>query len=484
MDILFASPELAPLLKVGGIAEGTAGLARALTARGHRVTVALPYADQLDAQGIELVRRPTPIMLGGGGGGGEIPVGVLAGRLDSGVELVLLDIPGDFSALGVYGDDIDERPDNARRFGLFARGVVELAARRERANRPYHILHAHEWPAAPIPYLLHARGGEGPRVRSVLTIHNLAHQGIFPREALTDLALGPEHFSMDRLEFYGRVNLLKGGIMAADVITTVSTTYAREILGPASGELLDGVLRAHQHKLFGIVNGIDLDLWNPKTDPALSAPYDADDPRDKERCKRALLREIGFETTPDAPLLVSLGRVVAQKGSDVLAAALPELCAMGARVAIAGGGEPALERGLAAAAAAAPGCAAYLGPVSEPRAHRLLAAADLVLMPSRFEPCGIVQMQAQRYGALPVARRTGGLADTIEDMSPDLERGTGFLYDGDDAGALVRAARRALEVMASTRRGELVRRVMRLDVGWTRPAHRYEQIYRAMLQQA
>jgi starch synthase len=286
---------------------------------------------------------------------------------------------------------------------------------------------------------------------------------------------------MERLEFYGMVSFLKAGILAADALTTVSTTYAREILTPEHGERLDGVLRAREKDLSGIVNGIDYAVYNPMTDPALIAHYDAEDPANKGRCKAALLQELGLEIRPERPLLVSIGRVVPQKGSDLLAAALPKLLKADVAVAIAGTGDATLVGKLQAAVAKAPERAAYLGSVPEPIIHRLFAAADVVVVPSRYEPCGLVQLYAQRYGALPVACRTGGLSDTIVDADAALETGSGFLFDKPTTTHLVGGVQRALAAMTSPRWGALRRRVMRLDLGWDRPARRYAHVYRSVV---
>jgi starch synthase len=444
VDILLVTPELSPFVRVGGIAEGVAGLGAALARSGHRVTAAIPW----------------------GGAARE------NARIEPGIEVIFVPVPG---SEGVYGSDVDEGAGGARRFAAFARAVTELVIARERAGAPFDVVHAHEWPAAMVPYLLRERGSAA---RTVLTIHNLAFQGSFGAGALADLGLGREHFTPARLEHYGRVNYLKGGILAASVVTTVSPAYAREILGAEHGELLDGVLRTRERDLVGIVNGIDTEVWNPATDAAIAARYDTADARGKAICKEAVLRELGLAEGA-GPLVVSLGRVPLQKGSDLLAEALPELVASGPRVAIAGEGDEALARRLSEAASRCAGRAAYVGRASEALAHRLIAGADLVVMPSRYEPCGLVQRYAQRYGAAPVARRTGGLADTIVDGAGDLATGTGFLFEEASAGALVGAVRRAAAAMELDAWAELRRRMMTLSLGWMPAARRYEAVYRS-----
>ncbi|TKD06328.1 glycogen synthase [Polyangium fumosum] len=446
MKLLHVAAELSPLVRVGGIADGVAGLARALARLGHDVTVVLPAPP-----GVRL--EP------------EIPIapGVRA-RV-----VVLPDVP---AHLGTYGREGDGEHATARRFAHFARAAAAMAS-------GFDVVHVHDWPGAAVPYLLREAGG--PRPRTVLTIHNLAFQGVFPPETLTFLGLGPSHFHPDALEFHGRVNLLKAGLLAADAVTTVSPTYAREILDPAHGELLDGVLRARASRdgrgLLGITNGIDLDAWDPARDPALAAPFGPDDLAGKALCKRAFLAETGLDTDPARPLIASLGRVVPQKGADLVAAAIPDLCRAGATIVVAGAGDAPLERSLAAAAAAHPAHARFLGAVPDLIARRLLAAADLLIMPSRFEPCGVVQFEAQRYGVVPLARRTGGLADTILDEDAHPGRGTGFLFDALSADALVLVVRRALAHLGGPGAMSLRRRVLRAAPGWDRPASLYAHLY-------
>jgi starch synthase len=478
MEILFVASELGPMAKVGGLADVVSALSKALRLLGHKVTIALPRYPAIEAAGVMVARRLTPTILPGPGE--RIEVTVFDGRLGSGVELLLLDLPDAWNRRGIYGEDGEDYPDNARRFALFSRAVLEIVRQRAAAGSPFDVVHAHDWPVALVPYLMkHGQTDLGP-TRSVLTIHNLAHQGNFPKEVLAHAGLDDEHFRPDRLEFYGQVSFLKGGIVAADALTTVSNTYAREILTPDFGERLDGVLRTREQELVGIVNGIDYAVYNPMTDPALAARYDADDPSNKGRCKSALLAEIGLEVAPDRPLVVSIGRVVHQKGSDLLASAIPKILKSDASVVVAGAGDPALMAKLEASVSKAKERAAYLGAVSEAVVHRLLAAADLVVVPSRYEPCGLVQLYAQRYGAVPVACRTGGLVDTVVDLDAALETGTGFLYDKPTATALLGAVQRGLAATLHPRWAAVRRRVMRLDLGWDRPARRYASVYRGL----
>jgi starch synthase len=383
----------------------------------------------------------------------------------------------------VYGEAGTDYVDNAWRFAVFARAATELVRQRANSGAPFDLVHAHDWPAALVPvYLRELDGGSGTAsIPTAFTIHNLAHQGLFPREVLSPIGLGEHLFAPDQLEFYGRINFLKGGLIAARKLTTVSPTYAREIQTREHGNGLDGVLSVRAKDLTGITNGIDYATWNPATDAALVARYDAEDPSNKERCKTAVLRELGFSLASPGPFILHVGRMVKQKGTDLCLEVLPKLVFSGANVVLVGDGDPALVARAVEAVEPFADQARFIKAAAEPLVHRLFAAADIVLVPSRFEPCGLVQLYAQRYGALPVARATGGLCDTIVDCDAEVETGTGFLFREPDATSLLGATQRALAVYASPRWPVLRRRAMRLDLGWDRPARRYEQVYRAAM---
>lgn len=469
MKVLHVAAELSPVVRVGGIADGVAGLTRALARLGHAITVVIPAPPNMPLDPAVFSEPGASFVLPQGASGDVFTVH--EAPIAQGVRVRVVSIPRVPAHLGVYGREGDGQHDNARRFSLFSRAVASMAP-------GFDLVHVHDWPGAAVPYLLREAGLDRPR--TVLTLHNLAFQGVFPPDTLVSLGLGPSHFRPDALEFHGRVNLLKAGLLAADVVTTVSPTYAREILDPACGELLDGVLRARASSglgVLGFLNGIDVESWDPSCDPALVAPFGPDDPHGKALCKRAFLAEAGLDVDPTRPLVASLGRITLQKGPDLVAAAIPALCRAGNTVVIAGAGEDDLERALARATAAFPAHASFLGPVSDARARRMLAAADLVIMPSRFEPCGVVQLEAQRYGAAPVARRTGGLADTIVDEDEHPGRGSGFLFDDPTAEALVLAVLRAAEVLRGARGDALRRRILGASLGWERPASLFAHLY-------
>jgi len=479
MDILFVSTELAPFVKVGGLADVASALTKALRVLGHKVTVISPRFPGFEAGGLLVARRLTPLRLALGERSFEVTV--FDGRLASQVDLVLVDAQDLYARPGVYGEGAEDYPDNALRFAVLSRAASEIARLRAASGQPFDVVHCNDWPAALVPTYLRPLAAEVPELaatRTVLTIHNLAHQGVFPKETLPELGLDSSFFHVDALEFYGGINLLKQGILTADALTTVSATYATDVQTPEGGHRLDGVLRARASRLVGITNGVDYSVWNPATDPALPARYDAEDAQNKQRCKGELQRELGLPIDAAAPLIASVGRMVHQKGTDVVAETIPRILrATNAQVVVAGAGEPSLMTAVEHAVEKSHGRAVFAPAASEALVHRIFAGAELALVPSRHEPCGLVQLYAQRYGALPVAHATGGLVDTVVDCDAQLETGTGFLFQGVTPEALLGAALRGVAARGLPQWPHLVRRVMRLDRGWDRPARRYEQLY-------
>jgi starch synthase len=497
MDILFVATELWPYVKVGGLADVTASLTKALRGLGHKVTIVLPRFPELEASGLLLARRLTPLKLALDKTSGKtVDVTVYDGRLASQVDLVLIDAPADgksgkslFDRAGVYGERGEDYPDNAQRFALLSRAAAEIAKQRAETRTPFDVVHCHDWPTALVPAYLRMLRAEVPALeatRTVLTIHNLAHQGVFPKELLPELGLDWDAFGIQGIEFYGALNVLKHGILTADAVTTVSDTYARDIQTEAHGHRLAGVLRTRGAALVGILNGVDYGVWNPATDAALPTRYDAHDLGGKARCRGALQRELGLPHDTVAPLVGYVGRIVEQKGTDALVSAIHKLLrSTDAQFVLAGDGEPNVIEKLEEEVKKSHGRVVFAKAASEVLVHRIFAASDIIVVPSRYEPCGLVQMYAQRYGAVPVANATGGLVDTIVDCDAQLETGTGFLFSGVTPGHIVGAVERAVAARgqhASDAWPALVRRIMRLDRGWERPARRYEQVYRSLLQ--
>lgn len=475
MEILFATTELAPYVKASGLADVSAALPKALRGLGHKVTVVMPRLPAFEEAGLLVARRLTPLSVKLGATSADVTV--FDGRLSSQVDIILLDGPGLSDISSVYEAGREEDPANARRFAVFSRAVAELARQREDAGSPFDAVHLNDWPTALVAKYLKDLGAKTP---TVLTIHNVAHQGVFPKEELGTIGLAPSDFTVAGIEFWGKLSFLKQGIVSADAVSTVSATYANEIQTEASGERLDGVLRA-KGRIFGIVNGVDYGVWNPATDSVLAGRYDAEDVANKTRCKGALQKELGLTVDAGAPIVVAVNRLVAQKGTDLVAEALPRMArGSDAQFVLAGDGDASMIAKLEAAIAKTHGKAVFVRAAPEALVHRMFAAADIALVPSRFEPCGLVQMYAQRYGALPVAHATGGLVDTIVDCDAKLETGTGFLFTEPTADALFGAFQRAVAAYASPRWAVLRRRVMRLDRGWERPARGYEQLYKSL----
>jgi len=469
--ILFLASELAPLAQTGGLGEAVAGLAAELARRGHDVCCALPaYRDLLahpqcpalaPAEAVDL--RGAPERLRGRW---------LAGRLPSGVELRVLELPALYDAPGLYaGDESD-----ARRFIALGRAGAQLAL-----QLTADALVAHDWHAALAPCVLRAQPAHAPkRARptapaAVQVVHNGAFIGHFSAEAFAYTALPGELFGPSGLEFYGALSLLKAGLLFADRIVAVSPTYARELCTPelggaAFGGGLDGVYRAREERLVGILNGIDTRSFAPDSDAALPARFGADHPEGRTRCRAALLDELGLAAPQAGRLLAAIGRLAWQKGWDVLADAVDRLIAAGATLALLGEGDRALAAAFEAAARRHRGRVRLVRRWDAALARRIYAGADALLVPSRFEPCGLVQLIAQRYGCLPIANRVGGLVDTIVDGE------TGLLFAPLEAEALVAAAQRAAGLLAGPGAAELRVRLMKQDVSWSEPARRWESL--------
>ncbi|MCO5169816.1 MAG: glycogen synthase GlgA [Planctomycetes bacterium] len=469
--VLFAAAEAQPLVKTGGLGDVCGSLPGALRRAGVDARLILPAYPAAIA-GLPDLRTVAALRVAGHHG----PVTIRLGRL-GGVPVYLVDAPEAFDRPGGPYADFSGRDwaDNARRFATFARAVVRVALGRADVAWRADVVHAHDWHTGLVPALL-AR--EPRRPATVFTIHNLAYQGLFEQGALGELGLPRDLWSLDGLEFHGRLSFMKGGLAFADRVTAVSPTYAVEICTPQAGCGLDGLLRHRRERLAGILNGIDVDAWDPARDPALVRPFDARALEGKAENKRALQRALGLVEDARAPLLAFVGRLVEQKGVDLLLGSLPALLRSQAQVVVHGTGDARLADALRAAQAAAPGRVAAVVGYSEDLAHQVLAGADVCLMPSRFEPCGLVQLYALRYGAVPVVRRTGGLADTVVD--PDdagARRATGFSFREATPDGLLEAVSRALRARATSGWTDLVAEGMRQDHSWARSAREYSRLY-------
>jgi starch synthase len=461
LRVLHVAPERAPMVKTGGLGDVLEALPEALRADGVDALTLLPGY---------------PAVLAHTAGAPQVGKLNLLGfecRLLRADALLVVDCPPLYAREGGPYQSRDGRDwdDNALRFGVLSRAAALLAVASTPLDWRPHVVHCHDWPAALAPAYLRAEAG---RAASVLTIHNVAFQGNYDAALLARLELPQSMFTIDGVEFYGRLSFLKAGIVYADAVTTVSPTYAREIQSPQLGFGLDGLLRHRRDVLSGILNGIDTRTWDPANDARIAQRYDSRSLERKAVNKAALQRRMGLEVDERVPLMGVVSRLTFQKGSDLLVAAADELAAR-AQLALVGKGEPELEQALGAIAARHPGRVALQVAFDEDLAHAVEAGADLFLMPSRFEPCGLNQMYSQRYGTPPVARATGGLADTVSDGV------TGFVFERPEKEALLAAVRRALAAYADPVRWSAIQRAgMERDFSWSAAARRYAALYRRL----
>jgi starch synthase len=470
MEILFVASEVAPWSKTGGLGDVSGALPRALASRGHRVAVVTPRYGAIDPRAAGFTRKDAALRVRGE----AIAVWVKP----AGPTWYLVESERLFgSRRGLYAEGGRDYPDNAERFSFLSRAALALPGAMRLRPR---VVHANDWQTGLVPYLLRHEHADDPALagaRSVFTIHNLAYQGTFPSALVPHLGLPWDVFSPHAMEFYDRLSFMKAALTFADALTTVSPTYAREILTPEGGAGLDAVLRHRRADLHGILNGIDVEEWNPAADPHLPAHYSAKALGGKARCKAALQRELGLPVRPDVPLVGIVSRLVEQKGLDLVAAALADLLAREVQLAVLGSGDRDLEEAFARAARERRERMSVRIGFDEGLAHRIEAGADAFLMPSRFEPCGLNQMYSLRYGTVPVVRAVGGLEDTVEDYD-GWNRGTGFKFREYSPAALLLAVRRALDAWRDRRawRG-IVARGMAQDFSWDRSARSYEELY-------
>lgn len=475
--IALITPEFYPLAQTGGLANMVAGLAEALHRLGKRPLVFLPNYQCISIKN-EILPEHWQVPLENK----SYRAHFCFGRLPSGIPVYLLDIPEFFNRRGLYGESGTDYPDNASRFVAFAKGVLAgIRALDLRAK----VLHVHDWQAALVPFLLRTQYADDDffaKTASLLTLHNMSYQGIFPAHSFPLLGIDPKYFHMDFLEFYGKLNFLKGGLISSDLLTTVSPSYAGEILQAPWGCGLEGVLKNREKDLYGILNGIDEDLWNPATDTFLPFPYEKDHLELKVRNKEALQAELGLRIDPSRPLFTMVTRLVEQKGIDLLWPLLSQLNKRKLQLAILGSGSPDWERDLLAWSQKIPQAFSLSLAYDTALSHRMTAGADFMLVPSRFEPCGYNQMFAQRYGTVPIVSSTGGLKDTVVEDPLDHAKNTGFLFTGQDGDGLLQAVERALDVY---RRPQDFQRLqingMIRDFSWNRSAHSYVELYQKAL---
>ena len=453
MNILHASSEVFPYSKTGGLADATAALARAQAAAGHTVTLVTPLYRGIREQfpGLEPLGQAEP------------PAKVWRLEPEPNLIVLFIDEPEWFDRDGLYG-----HADDAERFIFFSKCVARLAKRTE-------IVHAHDWQSGLVMPLL----GDAP-VGKVFTIHNAAYQGCFPANKFELTGLPESFFDWRQLEFHGDVSFLKGGIVCADLVTTVSPRYARELLTKEYGCGLEGVFQARGDRLTGVLNGVDYTEWNTTDNPHLAAAYSGDSPGGKAANKRALQRELGLPELADVPLLGNISRFTDQKGIDILLGALEELLGGGVVFQFVGlgSGDPLLEQAMSGLAKRHPDRVAVQIGYDTGLAHRIEAGSDFYVMPSRFEPCGLNQLYSLRYGSVPVVRATGGLDDSVIDLGQGDALATGIKFTDYSAEALGQALGRALALYARPKRLAKVRdNGMRADFSWGQTTAEYERLY-------
>ena len=475
LRLLYATSECAPWIKTGGLGDVAAGLPPALVRERCDVRVLMPgYPRALEhAAGAAVVARwPASA---------HFPaIELLDAVLPTGVPILLIRCPSLYDRPGGPYQDEQGRdwPDNARRFACLAHVAARLAVPASPLTWQPDILHCNDWQTALAPAYLHA---STERAATLVTIHNLAFQGVFDGNRVADLGLPGSLFSVDGLEFYGNTSFLKGGIVFADAVSTVSPTYAREIQQAPLGFGLEGLLAWRRSVLSGILNGIETDVWSPSSDAFLAARYDAASLDDKVANKSALQQRLGLAQLADVPLLGVVSRLTHQKGSDLIADVAPRMASFGAQLAVLGAGDGGYERALVDAARSHAGTVATVIGFDEQLAHMIEAGADAFLMPSRFEPCGLNQMYSQRYGTPPIAHATGGLVDSIVDATAEnLASGTatGFLFNDATGEALAGSIEKALAIYRSPPQWRALQRAgMARDFGWSARARDYLQLY-------
>lgn len=475
MRVLLVSSEIHPLAKTGGLGDVCAALPRELARRGADVRLLMPaYESALDGVRSPRTAAPLPGLLGLPG------ARLIEGAMpDSGLPVWLLDCPALYCRLGTPYQDPggEDWPDNWLRFGLLSHAAARLALGETRIEWRPDTVHCHDWHTGLVPYLV-GRGGHALRPSTVFSVHNAAFQGNFPLEFAERLGLPEAVLRPEGMEFWGRLSFLKAGVRYADRVSTVSPTYARELRTPEYGCGLDGLFRERIEDTVGILNGIDTERWDPRTDACIAEHFSREAPQGKAACKAELQRASGLAVDPEAPLMAFASRVTWQKMADVVLERLPALLARRRQLqfALLGSGERALERGFAELAPAFPGRLGIHIGYEEAEEHRLQAGADMLLPGARYEPCGLAHLIGMRYGTLPVARRTGGIADTVA------ESGNGFLFEAPTGEELESAIERGLETLEH-RPGDwaaMRARAMAGDYRWARPAGEYLRLYEAM----
>lgn len=486
LKVLFIASEASPFCKTGGLADVMGALPRVLRDRGHDVRLLLPRYEDIDQSRFrflplmpELVAQYADRRFVGSVLRCNFP--------KSDMPVYFLDEPILFGRPGIYGDGRFDFPDNHVRFAVFNLAALWML---KGLDWQPDIIHCNDWQTGLVPALLrhHPVISADPfwsSIKTVFSIHNLAYQGNFDKYLIPAVGLPWDVFTHDGLEFYNKASFMKSALVYSDKLHAVSPTYAEEIQVDGQGAGMEGTLRGRANDLHGILNGIDQEEWDPETDAHIACNYGPSGLEGKAACTRALRERFALPDTPEKPLVVSVSRMVAAKGFDLISDALERLLELDAQFVFLGSGDPLLERALTEAAAAAPDRLAVTIGYDVPLSHQMVAGGDLFLMPSYYEPCGLTQMYAMRYGTVPVVRRTGGLADSVDAITPGSlrdHRGTGFAFEPYTPEALVETLREAIALRSSDKPTwrEIQHRAMARDFSWSQSAASYEQLYQAL----
>ncbi len=484
LKILFVASEVVPFAKTGGLADVAGALPQTLKELGHEVRVMMPKYGVISDRKFKLhdvIRlKDIPVPVGSETKMASVKVGQIA---ESRVQVYFLDNKAYFGGEGLYGNATtgQDYPNNDERFIFFCRGVLETL---KRLGWQPDVIHLNDWQTALVATYLRTIYRDDPffaNIRLLYTIHNLAYQGVFPAESFAKTNLPPQAYATEGLEFYGKLNFMKAGLLHADALSTVSRTYAKEIQTAEAGAGLEGVLAARSADLHGIVNGIDYTIWNPAKDKLIAATYTAENLAGKAECKAALQGRMGLPVEPTLPLVGMVSRLTEGKGFDLIVAGMERLLGLGVQVALLGAGSPELQSALKALAAKHSTQFRPIFGYDNDLAHQIQAGADLFLMPSHYEPCGLNQLYSLRYGTIPVVRATGGLVDTVQDVSqPD---GDGFAFKPYTVDAMVEAVSRAVEMYRDEPEqwAETMKRGMARDYSWLASAGKYVELYEHIL---
>jgi starch synthase len=478
MNILFVSSEVVPFAKTGGLADVIGALPEALGKKGHKCSIILPFYGMVKKNGFapKVFKKDLAVEING-----KKETFSLLLLKQGNVDVYFVEKDEYYDREQLYGTPQGDYPDNAFRFGFFAKAVISAIAHIGRQD----ILHCNDWQSGLIPLyvkLLHNNDPAFDKTKTLFTIHNMAYQGLFNREVMPGLGLEDSLFTPDLLEFYGNLNFMKAGIIYSDAVSTVSKGYSREILTPEFGAGLEGLLKTREKDLYGIVNGVDYSIWNPSTDKFIAANYSEKDPAGKEECKKDILKECGIKYNPKRLLIGMITRFAEQKGIDLVAQGMANIIKMGCDFVILGFGDEKYNNIFAKLNAKHKGHMAALIKFDNSLAHKIEAGSDMFLMPSRYEPCGLNQLYSLKYATVPIVRAVGGLEDTVENFDIAAKKGNGFKFKDASCRELLNTVKAASGVFKNkTLWNALLKNCLACDYSWDSSAEQYEKLYDRLL---